>query len=58
MCTSGNMARQLDYLRSSLTNNLNFITAFKPKLFIFNGSTWYVLLIKHDLVNEYQKVPV
>ena len=49
---------QLDYLRSRLTNNLNFITAFKPKLFIFNGSTWYILLIKHDLVKEYQKVKV
>ncbi|HKG41771.1 MAG TPA: hypothetical protein VKA98_06505 [Nitrososphaeraceae archaeon] len=49
---------QLDYLRSRLTSNLNFITAFKPKLFIFNGGTWYVLLMKHDLVKEYQKVPV
>jgi hypothetical protein len=37
---------------------LNFITAFKPKLFIFYGGPWYVLLIKHDLVKEYQKVPI
>jgi hypothetical protein len=49
---------QVDYLRSRLTNNLNFITAFKPILFIFNGSAWHILLIKHDLVKEYQKVPV
>jgi hypothetical protein len=50
--------RQLDYLTSRLTNNLNFITAFKPKLFIFNGSAWHILLIKHDLVKEYQNVPI
>ena len=50
--------RQLDYLRSRLTNNLNFIRAFKPKLFIFNGGPWYLLLIKHDLVKEYQRIPV
>jgi hypothetical protein len=49
---------QLDYLGSHLTNNLNFITAFKPKLFIFIGMIWYVLLINHELVKEYQKIPI
>lgn len=37
---------QLNYLIDRLEENINFIVNFKPKLFIFNGSTWYTLLIK------------
>jgi hypothetical protein len=51
-------ASQLNYLKGRLRNNLDFITKFRPKLLLFNGNPWYVLLIKHNLVAQYQKVQV
>lgn len=49
---------QLDYLKFRLRANLDFITKFKPKLLLFNGNPWYVLLIKHNIVREYHKAQV
>jgi hypothetical protein len=49
---------QLDYLKFRLRANLDFITKFKPKLLLFNGNPWYVLLIKHNVVREYLKVQI
>jgi hypothetical protein len=49
---------QLDYLKFRFRANLDFITKFKPKLLLFNGNPWYVLLIKHNVVREYHKVQV
>jgi hypothetical protein len=49
---------QLDYLQTRLRRNIDFITKFRPKLLLFNGNPWYVLLIKHNLVSEYDKVQV
>jgi|SRR5215211_511862 len=49
---------QLDYLETRLRSNLDFITKFRPRLLLFNGNPWYVLLIKHNLVNKYDKVQV
>lgn len=49
---------QLDYLMKRLHENINFITHFKPKLFIFNGSTWYTLLIGNGIITEFEKVPI
>lgn len=49
---------QLDYMKIRLKANLDFITKFKPKLLLFNGNPWYVLLIKHNLVTEYDKIQV
>jgi len=49
---------QLGYLRMRLRSSLDFITKFKPKLLLFNGNPWYVLLIKHNLVRKYHKVQV
>jgi hypothetical protein len=46
---------QLDYLKGRFRNNVDFIIRFKPKLFIFNGNIWYILLIKNSLVEKYQK---
>jgi hypothetical protein len=51
-------ASQLDYLMTRFRNNLDFILKFKPKLLLFNGNVWYVLLIKHNIVNAYKKVQV
>ena len=49
---------QLDYLNIRLKGNLEFIAKFNPRLLLFNGNPWYVLLIKHNLVKEYQKVQI
>jgi hypothetical protein len=49
---------QLNYLTMRFNNSLNFIVKFNPKLFIFNGNPWYILLIKHGLVQKYEKVQV
>ena len=49
---------QLNYLTTRFKNSMNFIVKHRPKLFIFNGSPWYVLLIKHRLIYYYEKVPV
>jgi hypothetical protein len=49
---------QLDYLKIRLRDNLNFITKYKPKLLLFNGNPWNILLIKHNLVRKYDKVQV
>jgi hypothetical protein len=52
------LSSQLDYLKTRLKSNLNFITKFRPNLLLFNGNPWYVLLIKYNLVNKYDKVQV
>ena len=49
---------QLCYLTSRFQNSLRFIVKFGPKLFIFNGNPWYVLLIKHNLIKGYEKVQI
>jgi hypothetical protein len=49
---------QLSYLITRFENSLNFIVKFGPKLLIFNGNPWYVLLIKHGLIKEYEKVMI
>jgi hypothetical protein len=49
---------QLDYLKNRLRANVDFIIKFKPKMLLFNGNPWYVLLIKHNLVERFQKVQV
>jgi hypothetical protein len=49
---------QLNYLSERLEDNINFITCFKPKLFIFNGSTWYTILIRNGLITDFDKVSI
>ena len=49
---------QLDYMNIRLKGNLDFITKFNPKLLLFNGNPWYVLLIKHNLIREYNKIQI
>jgi len=49
---------QLTYLMVRLRSNLDFITKFRPRLLLFNGNPWYILLIKHNLVEKYHKVQV
>jgi len=50
--------QQFTYLRSRYDSNINFIIPFKPKLLIFNGRIWETLLIEHNLIEDYVKVPV
>jgi hypothetical protein len=49
---------QLDYLVRRFEDNLNFIINCQPKLFIFNGSPWYLLLIKNKLISDFEKIPI
>ena len=49
---------QLNYLVQRFEENINFIINFKPKLFIFNGSPWHSLLIKDEIITEFEKVPI
>lgn len=49
---------QLEYINQRFRNNLRFARKHESRLFIFNGNTWYVLLIKHGLIQNYQKVKV
>ena len=46
---------QLNYLTTRFKNSVNFIIKHRPKLFVFNGNPWYVLLIKHRLIDDYEK---
>ena len=49
---------QLNYLKRRFNNNLDFIIQFRPKLFIFNGNIWFILLIKNKFVEKYHKVSI
>jgi hypothetical protein len=49
---------QLDYISQRLRNNIKFARKHKPSLFIFNGNAWYILLIRHGLIQNYEKVEV
>jgi hypothetical protein len=45
-------------LNIRLRSSLDFITGFRPKLLLFNGKPYHVLLIEHNLIREYQKVQI
>jgi hypothetical protein len=47
---------QLEYLLPRFKNSIDFIVKYKPKLFIFNGSPWYILLIKNNIIKTFDKV--
>jgi hypothetical protein len=49
---------QLDYLTQRFGENINFIINFEPKLFIFNGNPWYLLLIKNKLISDFEKISI
>ena len=47
---------QLEYLLPRFQNSIDFIINYRPKLFIFNGSPWYILLIKNNIIKTFDKV--
>ena len=49
---------QFEFLQERFEELVNFITKYKPRLFLFNGKPWEVLLINHGLVKNYDRVPV
>ena len=49
---------QLTYLIERYKNSLEFIRRYNPKLLIFNGNIWRSLLIKNNLVQVKEKVPI
>jgi hypothetical protein len=50
--------QQLEYLTTRFEKNMDFISKFDPKLFIFNGKAWYTLLIKHQRIRDYRTARV
>lgn len=49
---------QFEYLAERYMTSLEFIKNCNPNLFIFNGSVWHNLLIKHKLIHVYQRVEI
>lgn len=49
---------QLAYIRQRFQNTLRFPRKNKSSLFIFNGNSWYVLLIKHKFIQNYEKIKI
>lgn len=49
---------QFGYLKYRLDLNVDFISPYRPKLLIFNGKPWKVLLIGHKLVNKFKEIPI
>lgn len=47
--------KQLRYLKDRFDESANFIVQFNPKLFIFNGNPWHTLLIKNNIVKEFEQ---
>lgn len=50
--------QQFLYLKNRYNSNVTFIMRYNPKLLIFNGKIWETLLIDHNLINKYIKVPL
>ncbi len=50
------LKHQLEYLFPRFRNSIDFIINYRPKLFIFNGSPWYILLIKNNIINKFDKI--
>lgn len=46
---------QFGYLKYRLDLNIDFIKQYEPKLLIFNGKPWQVLLVEHKLVDKFKK---
>jgi hypothetical protein len=49
---------QLAYLIERYKASLEFISRYSPKLLIFNGNIWRSLLVKNNLVQVDEKVPI
>jgi hypothetical protein len=49
---------QFDCISLRFENNPRFARKHKPSLFIFNGNTWYIILIKHGLIQNNEKIKV
>ena len=49
---------QLAYLTERYKASLEFIRRYSPKLLIFNGNIWRNLLVKNNLVQVDEKVPI
>ncbi|MGI0048323.1 MAG: hypothetical protein ACREAW_02185, partial [Nitrososphaera sp.] len=46
------------YLMQNFDSLLDFIVPYNPKLLIFNGNPWFVLLKRNSLLNEATKIKV
>ena len=49
---------QLAYLTERYKNGLEFIRRHNPRLLIFNGNIWRNLLVKNNLVQVDEKIPI
>ena len=48
----------MNYLKGRFENSIEFIIKYKPKLFIFNGSPWYTILIHNKLISNYERITI
>lgn len=49
---------QFEYLKTKFEIILQFIQKHKPRLYLFNGKPWEVLLINYKIVKNYEKIQV
>lgn len=49
---------QLVYLKNRFIENLDFLAQYSHKLLIFNGSPWYNLLIRNNLIRNVEKASI
>jgi hypothetical protein len=49
---------QLEYLKTRYKMSVDFITRYNPKLLIFNGKIWHVLLIMNNLIQTYERIEI
>jgi hypothetical protein len=49
---------QLKFLTGRFERGIEFILKFNPKLIIFNGKIWHTLLIEHNKIENYVRVPL
>jgi hypothetical protein len=49
---------QFNYLKGRYDRSLEFMAKFNPKLFVFSGQIWSTLLIKSNIIQQYDSVPI
>ncbi len=50
--------KEIDILEERLRSLLDFIIKYSPRIFIFNGKPWEILLINQGIVKNYKKVKI
>lgn len=46
---------QFRYLNERFKESVNFVIQYRPRHFIFNGNPWHTLLIKNNIITEFER---